>query len=315
MRERCPRGRAVRSCRGRVRGQIARGDRISESTATRRASSAAGASPWSRTATSSIVWASGLQDGSGHGRSASGSTSGGTPQGAEFQINTYTTGPQVQPDVAARHRRRLRRRVVAAWAGLATASTCSRERFDANGTRRGAEFQVNTFTDGRPGSSCYSAQRGVSWPPTARFVVVVDGYDGQPGRIAWEASTASATTPRAPGGRRVRRQHLDHRAVSSAPSVAVRDDGSFVVVWTSDAPGRTARVRLAVRRYDAAGARVGAEFQVLDRTAGQLAGRRCAHAAPATSPSPGRTTTRPIRTCFARRVRRRRRRRSARSSR
>ena len=50
-------------------------------------------------------------------------------------------------------------------------------------------------------------------------------------------------------------------------SIAMRADGSFVVVWSSDLPGRTG-YGIVGRRYDAAGAALGGEFVVDQHTAG-----------------------------------------------
>ena len=47
-----------------------------------------------------IAWQSRDQDGSGYGVFAQRYNAAGTPQGAEFRVNTYTTGYQVSPSVA-----------------------------------------------------------------------------------------------------------------------------------------------------------------------------------------------------------------------
>jgi hypothetical protein len=75
----------------------------------------------------------------------------GNPVGGEFRVNTYTTGTQYgqPPKVRADRRGNF----VVSWAseqdggsgGFGTYGVFA-QRFAANGTPRGAEFQVNTYT-------------------------------------------------------------------------------------------------------------------------------------------------------------------------
>src|SRR5947199_350489 len=48
-----------------------------------------------------VVWGSVVQDGSGTGVFGQRYSSSGAPQGPEFRVNTYTTGDQRSPSVAA----------------------------------------------------------------------------------------------------------------------------------------------------------------------------------------------------------------------
>ena len=72
----------------------------------------------------------------------------GTPQGAEFQVNTYTTSDQSAPSVAADAQGNF----VIAWASRgssgtdASAYSTQAQRYRANGVALGGQFQVNTYT-------------------------------------------------------------------------------------------------------------------------------------------------------------------------
>lgn len=72
----------------------------------------------------------------------------GTPQGAEFQVNTYTTSNQSAPSVAADAQGNF----VIAWASRgssgtdASAYSTQAQRYRANGVALGGQFQVNTYT-------------------------------------------------------------------------------------------------------------------------------------------------------------------------
>ena len=93
------------------------------------------------------------------------------PDGPEFQVNTYTTGGQTEPKVAADGSGRF----VVVWQsgsyygngpdgyGYGVAA----RRFDAAGTPAGAEFVVNTYTAGPQESPAVAAAPGgdflVAW--------------------------------------------------------------------------------------------------------------------------------------------------------
>src|SRR5438094_110086 len=93
-----------------------------------------------------VVWASFRQDGSEFdGAFGQRYDSGGTPQGPEFQVNTYTTHEKGQPAVAADAAGNF----VVVWQSfLQSGSGFSvfGQRYDAGGVPQGSEFQVNTST-------------------------------------------------------------------------------------------------------------------------------------------------------------------------
>ena len=111
-----------------------------------------------------VVWTSAGQDGSGDGVFARRFFADGSPRGAEFRVNTFTTGHQRIPSVAVGADGAFE--VVWASTHGGTYHDVFGQRYDAAGGRVGGEFQVNTYTT-----------LDQSWPQIARaadgrFVVV-----------------------------------------------------------------------------------------------------------------------------------------------
>ena len=98
-----------------------------------------------------VVWQSAGSSGtdaSGYSVQARLFDSAGTPLGAEFEVNSYTTSSQRNPAVALDSQGDF----VVAWDSYGSYGTdaanlsVQAQRFDANGTPVGGQFQVNTFT-------------------------------------------------------------------------------------------------------------------------------------------------------------------------
>jgi hypothetical protein len=181
---------------------------------------------------------------------------GAQPVGSEFQVNTYTTDDQ-RPGVAGH--------VVAAdangnfvvvWQSLGqdgSGTGIFGQRFDASGARLGAEFRVNSFTlEGQSVPAVASAAGGdfvVVWSSEVR-----DGSDtGIFGR-RYDADGQPVGDPF-----RVNSYTTNHQ---SLPAVASDPSGNFVVVWSSDGQDDGQFPGIFGQRYDNAGAKLGAEFQV-----------------------------------------------------
>jgi hypothetical protein len=96
---------------------------------------------------------------------------GGAPAGAEFRVNTYTTGTQYFPDLGIDDVGHF----VVAWRDSAQEGTGATgfgifaQRFLADGTPRGGEFHVNAFTTSFQGFPSVSADA------VGNFVVAWDG--------------------------------------------------------------------------------------------------------------------------------------------
>ena len=185
----------------------------------------------------------------------------GTPQGGEFQVNTYTTGMQCCPSVALDSSGDF----VVIWRSFGSSGTdtdrtsIQGQRYAANGTPQGGEFQVNTYTTNdqfRP---------SVSIDSVGDFVVVSgqrcgsSGTDSSGYSVQGQRFAANGTPI---GGEFQVNTITSYRQAES--SVAMGSTGDFVVVWGSDvSPGDGPGLPSIVGQvYDSSGAPTGSEFQV-----------------------------------------------------
>jgi len=168
------------------------------------------------------------------------------PTGAEFPVNSTTTGNQQNPSVAAAKKGTS----VVVWESNGIIG----RRFNASGAPLGEEFQVNSFTSGR------QSKPSVATDTAGNFVVVWQGQDGSSDGIFGRRFNASGN----PTGD-------DFQVNSSTPgaqvSPAVASDGSgdFVVVWEGPDGNATG---IWGRRYTSSGAPAGGEFQINTFTSG-----------------------------------------------
>ena len=160
--------------------------------------------------------------------------------GPEFLVGTYTTGAHANPAVAADAHGNF----VAVWE---RDGAVFGQRFTAGGARRGGEFEVSP-SGGLP-SVAASAAGG--------FVVAWHDYAGASGMEVQARRFDAGGVPA--GG--VIAVNTYTTGIQAGPAVAADAAGNFVVVWQSagqDGPGYT----VIGRRFDAAGAPLGGEFQV-----------------------------------------------------
>ncbi len=195
-------------------------------------------------------------------------SSDGNKLGAEFQVNTYTTsaqgygGPAVAMDQDGDF--------VVAWASRGSAGTDSDrdsvqgQRYSSDGSRAGAEFQVNTYTTHDQGD--YGP--AIAMDQDGSFVVVwfsggsagtdsdngsVQGQlydsDGNPIGAEFQVNTYTTNTQGGEG---------------AGPAVAMDQEGDFVVVWESFGSAGSDSSGLSVQgqRFASDGSAVGSEFQV-----------------------------------------------------
>jgi hypothetical protein len=192
--------------------------------------------------------------------------SSGSPIGAQFQVNTYTTSDQIAPSIASDPTGNF----VVVWhstgsfGGDVLSTSVQGQRYDASGAPIGGQFQVNTYTT--------SSQRfpSVASDSTGAFVVAWESY----GSTGSDTSTWSVQGRRydasgaAIGGEFQVNTHttLEQRLASVASASA----GNFVVVWQSDkSPGSDTDVTsVHGQRYDASGAPIGGQFQINTYTTG-----------------------------------------------
>jgi hypothetical protein len=198
-----------------------------------------------------VAWESDAQDGDTAGVFAQVFDRTGTPRGAEFRVNTYTTAAQGRPDVAVHTVGSF----LVAWTGHGPnedGEGIHAQLYDPAGVPRGGEFRVNTFTISYQGHVAAAADGAgnfvVAWSGAAQdgsgFGVFAQRLDasGAPRGSEFRVSTTTAGN-------------------QSRPDVAADAAGGFVVVWQSagqDGSGYGVFAQL----YDGAGLPRGREFQV-----------------------------------------------------
>jgi len=159
----------------------------------------------------------------------------GTPQGSQFQVNTYTTGTQNDPSVAMDADGDF----VVVWESDGSGGTDTSgystqgQRYDAAGTPQGSQFQVNTYT------TSTQFVPSVAMDADGDFVVVWTSYgsggtDMSFGSIQGQSYNAA--------GSAVGSEFQVNTYTTTGqndPKVALDADGDFVVVWHSNASGGT----------------------------------------------------------------------------
>ena len=191
---------------------------------------------------------------------------GGQPAAGQFQVNDYTTSIQQSPDVAFLAGGAF----VVVWDSLGSNGTDSdflsvqARLFDSDGTPRGGQFQVNTYT-----TSTQSMPR-VAGGPSGNFVVVWSS-EGSPGSDTSNFSVQARLYDASGTPLDDQFQVNTYTTLSQRTGdVAMGDAGTFVVVWSSfgsdgsDQSGNSVQAR----RFAADGAARGPQFQVNGYTTG-----------------------------------------------
>jgi cysteine-rich repeat protein len=172
----------------------------------------------------------------------------GSPQGATFVVNTYTTSNQRYPSLAAGGDGSF----IVAWEshqevwGLGIFA----QRLDATGAPLGGEFQVNTYTTGNQRYPSVAADSGGGFAIVWEDEFAHDGdgrgvfgrrYDSSGAPLGGEFLVSTTTVA-----------HQDD------PRVAMSPAGDFIVTWRDG----SVTSQLTARRFDAAAAPLGPELQV-----------------------------------------------------
>ena len=169
-----------------------------------------------------VVWESFDQDGSDYGVFGQRFDSGGTAQGGEFQINSFTSGSQLVPAVSHDSAGGF----VVVWRSTGQDGSSFGvfgQRFDSGGTALGVEFQINSFTTG------VQDNPAVSHDTSGGFVVVwhSNGQDGSNYGVFGQRFDS--------GGLALGAEfQINSFTTSNQLSPAVSEGSSFVVVWESD---------------------------------------------------------------------------------
>ncbi len=211
-----------------------------------------------------VVWASSISNGSDTDR---GSIQGqryaidGTALGEQFQVNSYTSNHQSLPSVAAMADGGF----AVSWRSDGSSGSDSSgnsiqgQRFAADGTALGVQFQVNSHTTG---SQSHSSVAALS---SGGFVTV---WFSSAGPTSPDPSLSSIQGQRfTADGAPLGGEFLVNTYTLSwqfAPSVAALPDGGFVAVWNSYAPSGSdfSGDSIQGQRYAADGTALGGEFQI-----------------------------------------------------
>jgi hypothetical protein len=192
--------------------------------------------------------------------------SNGSPQGAQFQVNSYTTSYQYEPSVAAASDGDF----VVVWESEGSSGTDSDQtsihgqRFDSIGSPQGAQFQVNTYTTSyQIGASVSAAADGsfiVVWRSDGSFGTDTDGTSTQGRRYAADGTPLGAQF----------QVNSYTTSLQRFTAVAAKGNGEFVVAWVSDASGGTDTSYRSIQgqRFTASGMPAGNQFQANTYTTG-----------------------------------------------
>jgi hypothetical protein len=207
-----------------------------------------------------VVWTDqGGADGSNYGVYAQRYDADNNPVGVEFRVNTTTVSSQYEPQVVGL----ANGGYVVVWRSDAQDGSSAgvfAQRYDDLGAPAGSEFRVNESTPGG------QYQPDVAALASGGFVVTWfnDSYDVIPGTGSYAdvyvrhyAADGSAST-----GQIKANTPTASQTTQSEPTVAVLDDGSFVVVWRSDSAQDGSGAGVYAQHFAAGGAKLGGEFRV-----------------------------------------------------
>jgi Ca2+-binding RTX toxin-like protein len=199
-----------------------------------------------------VTWRSYAQDGSDYGIYGQRYAADGSPSGTEFQVNTYTANWQVSPSVTGLSDGGF---VVTWTSGGQDGSDYGiyGQRYAADGTADGDEFQVNTNgTNGGDPSVTELADGG--------FVVTWTSTDGSLDGIYGQRYDADGI---ATGAKFQVNTYI--MLIQGHSSITGLADGGFVVTWNSDGQDRSG-YGIFGQRYSADGIATGKEFRVNTHT-------------------------------------------------
>jgi hypothetical protein len=191
-----------------------------------------------------------LQDGAGRAIKARLFTASGLPAGPEFLVNTATAGNQAEPSMTTLANGNFVISWWEAWFGEVHARI-----FTADGTPLGADFRVNTNTEGLQNSSDVTGLADGGFVVTWRTANSADDGSGD----SVKGQVFSASGARVGGEFLVNTNKSGHQ---NDPAIAALAGGGFVATWVTsqseDGSGSTLKMQL----FSATGAKVGSETRV-----------------------------------------------------
>ncbi|MFC1853489.1 hypothetical protein ACFL27_25135 [candidate division CSSED10-310 bacterium] len=215
-----------------------------------------------------VVWESlGSSLGDANGLSIQGQryNSSGSFLGSQFQVNTYTTDHQRNPTVSVG----IVGNFVVVWEsegsnyGDTDAASIQGQRFAADGSFLGSQFQVNTYVSG------YQSEPVVSVDSDGDFVVAWNSSASNYGDV----SLASVQGQRFASNGSFRGSQFQVNTYTlyaqKSPDVSTESNGDFVVVWHSFGSNNdTDGFSIKGQRFASNGSFLGSEFQVNTYTTG-----------------------------------------------
>ena len=203
-----------------------------------------------------VVWQSDSQD-DGYAYAIVGQRydNNATPLGTEFVVNSYTTGYQYAPSVAA-----SANGFRVAWDGQGDGddSGIFMRQFDLSGTPLAPDFRVNS------GVTNFQYYTQIAGPDN--FVVTWEEFDGVTGDHDIWARRYDSTGAPMPEGQFLVNSYTTGR--HARPSVAVDSAGNFMISWW-DADGLDGSdFGVWARQFDSSGTALGGQFRVNTYTTG-----------------------------------------------
>ncbi len=204
-----------------------------------------------------IVWQSSGQDAVGnYGIYGQRYLSNGTTNGTEFRINTYTTNTQTNPSIAIDSDGDF----VISWQSQNQEVSTGNyfgiyaQRYNSNGATNGGEFRVNTYTTNTQSNPSVAIDSDgdfvISWSSLSQtgdtsYGIYAQKYNSSGGPVNSEIHVNSTTA-----------------SIQKFPSVAMDDDGDFVISWVSNNQDASTTYGIYAQRYNTSGAVAGGEFLV-----------------------------------------------------
>ncbi len=205
-----------------------------------------------------VTWSSQNVDGSGHAIMFQRMAADGTPVGAETRASTYSAGDQINSEIATHADGSF----TIVWSSNGQDGSdwsVQAQRFNADGTPNGAEFQLNT--DVTIGTQVHPHIQAM---PDGGDLIIWSAYnvDGSASAVMMRRFDADGNELTA-GPTRVNTTTAGEQYVwtEHGSPMAVYDDGSYVITWASQNVDGSGYAMVA-QRYDAAGTPSGGQFQV-----------------------------------------------------
>lgn len=207
-----------------------------------------------------VVWQSTFQDGSGYSVQAKSFDASGTAQGAEFRVNTTTTGDQKAPDVVMDGAGDF----TVVWQSFQDGSGFGvyARRYDSTGSPVSGEFQINTTTLGD------QIDPHIAMETAGDFVVTWGSNNGDTGYgIYAQYYQDGGGSPSGMGEFHV---NTTTGGTVEKPDVAMSATGDFTIAWQSDGQDGSGMGIYAQRYSNNGGSPLaqGAESRVNTNTSG-----------------------------------------------